>query len=228
LAGISIDGRLDDWPKDLTRYSIDHKLRASSSYDTRKKGVASDPDAYFMVGYEPEAGLVYLAVVVDDEDLVARFTDPWQTDAVEVYVDGLCSERSIPLPTGDWSRGGLDASTMPVLQYVAVPGRGAAFGDPRSDNPSLVYGNIRQTTTRMGYRRERDITTYEWAIQVFDRYPEQPTRLRAGKRIGFDVAVVDKDRGKTPPAWFSWGPPPMAFKVADAGDLGELILGTAH
>ena len=45
----------------------------------------------------------------------------------------------------------------------------------------------------MAYSRKGDVTVYEWAIQVFDRYPDKPTRLEPGKRIGFDVAVADKD-----------------------------------
>lgn len=227
LTGISIDGRLDDWPKSLTRHSIENKLRNSSAYDRSERGVASDPDAYFMVGYQPEAGLVYLAVVVDDDDLVAGFKDPWHTDAVEVYIDGLYSDRSIPVAAGEWPNH-LEAATMPVLQYVAVPGRGAAFADPRGRNPSLVYGNIGETITTMSYRREGHTTTYEWAIQAFDRFPGQPTRFRAGQSLGFDVAVVDKDRDKALPAWFSWGPAPKPFKGIDAGNIGELILGTAR
>jgi RNA polymerase sigma factor (sigma-70 family) len=226
LAGISIDGRLDDWPSNLTRYPIDRKLQILSNYDRRAKGVASDPDAYFMAGYDPEEGLIYVAVVVQDDDLVAGFADPMHTDAVEVYVDGLCSERSVPVPAGEWMKGGLDASTMPVLQYAAVPGNGAAFGDPKGHNPSLVYGDVRKTATRMRYHREGDVTTYEWAIQAFDRYPGRPTQLEPGKRLGFDVAVVDKDRGDAPPAWFYWGPHPRKFKGLDAGNLGELVLGT--
>jgi hypothetical protein len=33
----------------------------------------------------------------------------------------------------------------------------------------------------------------ERAIQVFERYPDRPTRLEPGKRIGFDVSVADRD-----------------------------------
>ncbi|MFO0954495.1 MAG: hypothetical protein U0835_25710 [Isosphaeraceae bacterium] len=88
-----------------------------------------------------------------------------------------------------------------------------------------MYGNIRETATKMKYRREGGVTTYEWAIQAFDRYPTQPTRLTPGKRIGFDVAVVDKDHPDDPPAWFCWGPSPTVFKGIDSGQLGELILG---
>ena len=38
-----------------------------------------------------------------------------------------------------------------------------------------------------------NVTTYEWAIKAYDRYPDEPTRLHSGKRLGFEVAVVDKD-----------------------------------
>src|SRR5262249_42030115 len=123
-------------------------------------------------------------------------------------------------------KGSLDASTMPVIQYAAVPGNGAAFGDPRGQNPSLVYGDVRQTATTMRYHREGDVTTYEWAIQAFDRYPGRPTRLEAGKRLGFAGAAGARARGDAPPAWFYWGPPPRKFKGLDAGNLGELVLGT--
>ena len=48
----------------------------------------------------------------------------FKTDAVEVYVDGTFSERHA---RGDRT---LDAATMPVLQYVGVPGEVPAYGDP--------------------------------------------------------------------------------------------------
>jgi RNA polymerase sigma factor (sigma-70 family) len=223
LARITVDGRLDDWPKDLPRYRIGNRLVSASNYDRGKKGTDLDPDAYFSVGYDPAAGLIYIAVVVRDEDLVVNPSDPWHTDAVEVYVDGARSGRVIPEPSGDW-RTHLDASTMPVLQYAAVPGPVPAFGDPRGANPSLVYGRVEDTATKMRSRREGDVTTYEWAVQAFDRYPDRPTRLAAGKRLGFDVAVVDKDPGRPAPAWFCWGPLPRVFKGVDPRTLGELEL----
>ena len=80
------------------------------------------------------------------------------------------------------------------------------------------------------------MTTYEWAIQAFDRYPDTPTELVPGKSIGFDLAVVDKDLPpgtvkppgkKAPPDydWIYWGPTWKGMKVLDAGNLGELVLG---
>jgi hypothetical protein len=144
---------------------------------------------------------------------------------VEVFVDGLRSERKTEHaypPSGDW-RDSFDAKMMPALQYVAVPGDLPAHADRSGANPSLVYGRIERTTTQMTYRSQGSVTVYEWAIQAFDRYPDRPTRLHPGKTLGFDVAVVDKDRLRLP-GDFTWGSAPPPFKGSDAGKLGELIL----
>ena len=82
---------------------------------------------------------------------------------------------------------------MPVQQYVAIPGKGMIYGQKQASNPILMAGSPKKTKTRMAYVQKADVTVYEWAIQVFDRYPDKPTKLEPGKRIGFDVAVVDKD-----------------------------------
>jgi hypothetical protein len=111
-----------------------------------------------------------------------------------------------------------------VLQYVGLAGNVPAYGDHFGANPSLVYSSVREPRTQMKYRRHGRVTTYEWAVQVYDRFPQERTRLEPGKRIGFEVAVVDKDSGPTKPAFLTWGSPPKVFKGFDAGSLGELLL----
>jgi RNA polymerase sigma factor (sigma-70 family) len=232
LTGITIDGLLDDWPKNLAHYPIRNPFLGAPAYDKTARDTNHDPAAYFMVGYDRKNELIYLAVVVRDEDLVIlrdglRTVDSAQygTDAVEVFVDGRHSQRRISdsvLSSRDW-RDVFDARTMPALQYVAVPGQVPTYADQSGANLSLAYGRIELTQTMMTYRRDGNVTTYEWAIQAFDRYPDQPTRLQPGKRLGFDVAVVDKDRSG-PPAYLTWGSPPRAYKASDAGKLGEVIL----
>jgi hypothetical protein len=122
-----------------------------------------------------------------------------------------------------------------VQQYVAIPGPGKVYGSTYDTNPVLLAGDLRRTRTRMAFRREAGVTTYEWAIQPFDRYPDQPTRLVPGKRIGFDVAVADKDvpatsmQGRNEPeedkvAWIYWGQEWAGMKVLNAGNLGEIVL----
>jgi hypothetical protein len=77
---------------------------------------------------------------------------------------------------------------------------------------------------------------YEWATQPFDQHPDQPTHLKPGKRIGFDLAVVDKDVPASSPeamnepeedrnAWVYWGPRLTGMKVFSADTLREPVLG---
>jgi RNA polymerase sigma factor (sigma-70 family) len=213
LTGITIDGRLDDWPTDLERHPIRRRLLGVSAYDQ----TAAGPRADFRVGYNREAGQIYLAVEVEDEDVVVSPADHLHTDAVEVYVEGLFSDRSI----SDWPH---DASKLPVVQYAGVPGPVAAYGDPKGKNPSLLYGKIAHSSTTMAYHRAGNVTTYEWAVQAFDRYPDLPTHLEPGKRVGLEVVVLDKDRDRPKPTWLNWGPTWAGFKGQDASSLGELIL----
>jgi RNA polymerase sigma factor (sigma-70 family) len=221
---IAIDGRLDDWPRDLPKYPIRNRLTNDRSYDPGTELDEDDPDAYFMVGYNRDDGLIYLAGVVRDADNVVGHKDPHDTDAVEIYVDGLGSDRAVEGPSsGEWLKV-LQASRMPVLQYVGLPGRGPVYGTGDNRNPSLLYGDIDRTTTNMRYRRSGDVTTYEWAFQAFDRYPDRPTRLDPGKRLGLEVAVVDRDPDRKLSSFTTWGPPPTSFKGFDASQLGELIL----
>jgi hypothetical protein len=181
-----------------------------------------------MAGYDGNAGLLYLAVVVHDDDIVVHPSDTLGTDAVEIYVDGAFTNRRIPEPRGDW-RETLDARTMPVLQYAGVPGKVAAYGDRWGANPSLVYARQKESRTRMQVSRSGDVITYEWAVTVFDSFPEKLTQLHPGKKLGLDIAVLDKDRKATNsasrrPSFRTWGAAPVEFKGCNAGSLGELIL----
>jgi RNA polymerase sigma factor (sigma-70 family) len=228
LTGITIDGRLDDWPQNAKRYPIANQLRNHPGYNSKMTNASSDQDAYFMAGYDPKAQQIYLAVAVHDNDVVVHSTDVLKTDAVEIYIDGTLAKKIAPeLPSGDW-RETLDAATMPVLQYVGVPGPTSAYGDRWDANPSLVYARTKHTTTRMKYLHKGDFTTYEWSVTPFDRFPDRPARLYPGKRVGLDVAVVDKDSdpttGSQPPTFLTWAAAPEIFKGVDPNSLGELIL----
>jgi hypothetical protein len=240
LNGIQIDGDLADWPAAMPRYPIGKILVGGVlGYGGLKDAdLSTSPDlsAAFSVGYDPKKQVVYLAVIVRDDELIVGNTSYLDTDAVEVYVDGLHSERRIPRPAGMTWWENVDLSDLPVQQYVAIPGPGAVYGTHYGTNPVLLAGDMTKTKTRMAFRRKRDVTTYEWAIQVFDRYPDRPTRLEPGKRIGFDLAIADKDVPATSPqalsepeedriAWIYWGPKWNRMKVLNAGNLGELILG---
>jgi RNA polymerase sigma factor (sigma-70 family) len=238
LQNITIDGDLKDWPAAMPRYPILKMLvgRDLGYGGLQNADLRTSPDlsAAFSVGYDPKEQLIYLAVIVRDDKLVVGNTSHLDTDAVEVYIDGLRGERSIPLPKAPfWEH--IDLSAVPVQQYVSIPGPGKVYGSKYDTNPVLLAGDLKKTRTRMAFRRERGVTTYEWAIQPFDRYPDQPTRLVPGKRIGFDLAIADKDVPATSPqamnepeedkvAWIYWGPQWADMKVLNAGHLGELVL----
>ena len=87
-----------------------------------------------------------------------------------------------------------------------------------------MYDDIAKTATTMAYRHSGGVTTYEWAVQPFDRFPDRPTALLPGKSLGFEVAIVDRDRDRERPSFTTWAAPPRGFKGFDARQLGELYL----
>ena len=111
-----------------------------------------------------------------------------------------------------------------MLQYAGIAGELPAYGDRFKANPSLVYARTREPDTRMKSRREGRTTTYEWAIQVYDRFPDVRTRLeprtadrarggRCGQGLGpIQAGVPDLGRAAE------------VFKGFDAESLGELYL----
>ena len=197
LSGITIDGQLDDWPAAMPRYPIDKLLDLGPGAQLGTGGLkradlltSGDLSAAFSVGYDLKEQRVYLAVIVRDDQLVIGHTSHLDTDALEVFIDGLHSERRLRFYE-DFNK--LELADVPVQQYVAIAGKGRIYGKRQVTNPILMAGDLRKTRTKMAYNRKGDVTIYEWAIQVFDQYPDKPTKLEPGKRIGFDIAVADKD-----------------------------------
>ena len=76
---------------------------------------------------------------------------------MELYVDGLHSDRRIPrlkdVPDSPWFDT-TDLSEIPVQQYVAIPGMGRVDGSKSKTNPALLAGDLTRTRTRMAYRRK--------------------------------------------------------------------------
>lgn len=204
LEDVVIDGKLNDWPEDMERYPIRNYYQSygPTDIDHADLNTSADLSPHFRVAYSPDENLVYVAVEVRDEEHVVgnHYMD---TDAVEIFTHG----------EGRRSKG-------EPFQYVLVPGRGQYAGGWR--NPGLKDRDITRTRTRAAYSRNGDVTIYEWAVEVFDQFPNRPTTLTPGKTIGFDVVAVDKD-GYDTPAQVPWGPP-MTEKYYHPDRLGTLAL----
>ena len=222
LSGITIDGKLGDWPKDMIFYPILNNGKFYGPTDIDNADLTKSPDLSpgFMVGYNPSENLIYLAVRVRDDSLKVSTLDSWHTDACEVYVDGGNTGKSLPRDPAP------KAEDLPALQYLLCP-PGGGYGETVNTvnptaNPRLSFGDIAKTKTRGVVIRTGDVTTYEWAIEAFDHYPDSRTKLEAGKTIGFDVVAVDKDSETDNPAWICWGPV-AGLKFFNADKLGRLM-----
>lgn len=213
LNGITIDGSLEDWPKDAARYPILNNTQVYGMSRLDGADMTDNPSlvAYFMVGYDVKSGQVYLAVVVkDDEHVIGHSYNT--TDAVEIYVEGK----------NDKNRTDKNAWNS-VLQYVGVAGPGG-YGQGVGENPSIMQGQFAATGAKFAHKREGKTTVYEWALSAFDQFPTKHTAVMPMKRIGFDVVVVDKDGPhERIPEWVAWGPT-SGGKYGNPGGIGELVL----
>jgi len=218
IDGIVIDGDLSDWPEMLAAHSVYNHgdLDMPVYYDNSMftdvdMSTSADLSPTFKVGYSPDAQLLYVGATVRDDQHLTNHETAFLGDLIEICVDG------------DHSGGpNLNKPGAQHLQYAGMASDQAQTSY-KGNNTYISRLDIGLTRSHMAYNRKGDITTYEWAIEVFDHYPDQPAQLTPGKTIGFDVAVVDLDHGNTTVSWVTWG----AFiggKVHDANRLGDLVL----
>jgi len=223
LKNITIDGNLDDWPKNLEKHYILNQGRMYGPTDIDNADLKTSPDLSpsFMVGYSPSENLIYLAVTVRDDVEKIGFGFS-VTDGIEMYIEGDRKRRVMaPLYTP-----GVTTENMASMRYALCPAGGSYDysrpDGPEPKNPQLAGGDISRTKTRGAYSRQGDISVYEAALEAYDRFPDAPARLVPGKIIGLDVVVNDVD-GQGPPAWISWGML-KSHKFYNADTLGDIIL----
>ncbi len=226
LRNIRIDGALDDWPEDMIRYPIrDHRsVYGLTDLDDSDLDASPDCSPSMMAGYDSEQNLLYIAVTVIDDRVVTVRNPEWArpdlTDACEIYVDGSHRERNVTdQQSHNWE--------VMALKYVLCPDsrpydRSAWLREPPY-TPAIIRGNFDASGSDAVCRRRGRSTVYEWAVRVYERYPEQPGRLVPGRVIGFDVAIADKDSVGDNPAWITWGTC-KKYKAYDTTSLGDLVL----
>lgn len=210
IESITIDGKLDDWPDDLQRHPVLRDFSAYGITDLYGTDLATSADLspWFMTAYHPTRQLIYLAVVVrDDVHIVGQSATT--TDAIEVYVDGNYYKGEPP------ARQRRDESP----QYVGVAGDGAYF----RHNPALMNNPPpADSGIAFAHSREGDVTIYEFALRAYERYPNRYATIEPGKRVGFEVVVVDKDGEDDAPGFIAWSMP-GPLKHYDARLLGDMV-----
>ena len=222
VSGITVDGDLSDWPREMPALPIRNEFGAYGPTDTEMTDLDTSRDLSpsFRVGYDPEEQLLYVAVEVRD-DILHPEGYMARTDACEIYVSGLHGEDGGP------------------IQYALVPGWRTY---PTFDRKGVHHNLGSDRRSRGAWKRRGDVTTYEWRLlvrsgvpasprsgsSVFDPVPGRPIRLEGGGIIGFDVVVVDGDgpsaglRGldytasrtaNANASWVPWGPPQVRQDV---------------
>ena len=186
LDDITIDGRLDDWPEEMAAYPID---RVSEYYKPEPPEGPEDLTANFHVGYDAAESLLYLAIVVRDEDVVVLPDRPsYNTqDLCEIHVDSRPRSRD----------------RRAFARYAMVPGLGR-FAPRARGNPAFLDGLPRFAGVRAAYSNRGRVTVYEWAIPVQPGFPHSGP-IETGMKIGFEVVVSDAD-GRGLGNWVTWTP----------------------
>jgi hypothetical protein len=200
LSGIRIDGDLSDWPEETPRIPLRNHFQAygPTDLDDVDLGSSDDFSPSMMVGYDDDEDLLYVAVIVRDDELHME-GDPIYRDGIEIYVSSL-EDGSHP------------------MQYRLATSR-------TGGGPTLRNGKISDTRADGAWRHEGDHLVYEWRLEVFDRFPGRSGQLDEGDLIGFDVVAIDND-GNGNAAWVPWGPP-MRDKFASNDRVGRLLLAPA-
>ena len=231
ISGITVDGDLSDWPREMPALPIRNEFGIYGPTDTEGTDLDTSEDLSpsFRVGYDPQEQLLYVAVEVRDDVLYQAATVD-RTDACEIYVSGLYGDDHSP------------------IQYALVPGR---LTYPQFDRRGVHHSRRSDRRSRGAWQRRGDVTSYEWRLQVRSGIPPYlqggltevtpvpgpPLPLEGGGILGFDVVVVDGDgrppdfQGpESPPwagigaaSWVPWGPP-VSLKMVGDELVGRLVL----
>ncbi len=206
---LTVDGRLDDWPKDLLSHSI-------SNYYIRAPLDQTDFQAQFRAVYDASEGHLYVAVEVIDDSHVEEQTLDINQDMHVLYVDAQHSPRG-SAPIG--------YSTNGTLHAIESHSSNAYFTEQEFSWDPAVEGAL-WGDTEVAVRRDSNRATYEWKVDVGEA-------LVPGRFLGFDYEIVDRDAGDPmgEVTLASWGQTTdkndAAFRLGDLylldAPLGELV-----
>lgn len=197
ISNITIDGNLNDWPAEIHPNAMLHIHYG--------KGIEGPEDAlaFWRGGYDAQSGHLYIAVTMVDNDYVktpdnSHFSSH---DFQVLYLDPAHS------PEG----AGVIAYEIDEHHRKIVKQEGLHF------YPQVKNASFEQV--QLAIAKKNNLITYEWKIQVSGT-------LSAGRVIGFDYAVFDKDTDEEH-VMVTWGPT-QGNKFRNSNLIGDLVLSEAN
>ena len=160
---ITVDGNLNDWPKDL----IKHQINKLFWGDEIKK--EQDAKAYFKVAYNLRENSMYLAIIVEDDERISSAEKPfYEQDAYSMFIDEQHDKR------------GSGVAKYSFSKTVKHLGDNELGWDPKLDE-YLNWSKVNYKVSNQG-----STTIYE--IKYTFNEP-----LYRGRAIGLGHVVVDID-----------------------------------
>ena len=191
IKNITIDGYIDDWPKDLKKHSIDVPLM-NSKIDSK-----NDFSAFFITGYNKNENALYLAIAVNDDDLVLGTKDDNlnNIDAYLLYLD----EQHLRKGSG-------------ISRYLIAENQKQNLDATVSWDPKMktlaTWGRITYKTSITGNTK-----VYELKINL-------ESQIYEGRTIGISHMINDKDENDR--EIFAWNRMPHHI-ISRPVNLGTLV-----
>ena len=215
LSGITIDGKLDDWPDDMVAYlpRLNTNVYGSTDLSGTDLDASTDFSPSFRVGYNLREQRIYVAQQFRDDRVQVAQGNVRATDAGEINLGS--------------------AGNTPPYCYSLTPPGGGYF---EAGNPGVYSDNLDDelAATSIGveavFGREGDISVYEWSLPVLGASPDEAIPIAPGMDLPFDVVAVDNDGPGDTSAWITWNPNRAKHQLINVGRLvlAEAALGAVE
>jgi hypothetical protein len=208
---ITIDGGLDDWKAlgESALVGVIADAKQLTGGDPAKWGGAKDLGARIYAAWGQDA--LYAAVVVTDDAVVPAPAGaaPWESDAIELFIDGRASEMQ-------WQQGFTEGVYQIGVGPTAAPGAGPA--SVRIQGSGELQGLVTATSrTADGYVVEMKIPL------TAKNFPAREWQV--GRAVKLSLLVDDRDDPNGPrKTVFGWSASPAGRNHQDTSGWKTLVL----
>ncbi|MFY0604448.1 MAG: serine hydrolase [Flavobacteriaceae bacterium] len=164
---ITIDGSIEDWPKNIVKYPIDIPLINPKTKEE------DDFSAYFMSGFRKKENTLYLAIVIKDDEFVlgSKEENLNSIDAYLLYID----EQHLKKGSG-------------ISRYVISENQKHIINAEVSWDPKMAKLSTWDNVT---YKISSNGNTKIYEIKI-----KLATKIYNGRTIGLSHMINDKDKDK--------------------------------